>query len=141
MKKHFVFFMVLLLLAFGSSYCFAAKGPYHKRHQQQKKESEEIGLSGKVENGIRVIEVKASRYKFEPDQIVVRLGEKVRLVLTTTDASHGLNIPEFKVNISVPTGETRSVEFIADKQGEFHAHCSVYCGEGHGQMHASFVVK
>jgi cytochrome c oxidase subunit 2 len=85
--------------------------------------------------------VKASRYKFSPDPIVVKLGENVRLLLTSTDVEHGLSIPEFKVNVVAAKGETKNVDFIADKKGTFHAHCNVYCGPGHDQMHASFIVE
>lgn len=105
-------------------------------------EAQGLVLSGKVDaNGIRVIEVRASRYKFEPDPIVVKLGEKVRLLVTSTDVAHGLAITELKVNISVPAGETREIEFIADKKGTFHMHCSVYCGPGHGHMHGALIVQ
>jgi len=98
-------------------------------------------LSGRIEDGIRVIEVKASRYKFKPDPIVVSLGEKVRLVVTSADVAHGIVIPEFSVNLSIPAGKTESVEFVAERKGTFHAHCSVYCGPGHAHMHASLIVK
>jgi cytochrome c oxidase subunit II len=94
-----------------------------------------------VEDGIRIIEVKASRYKFEPDPIVVRLGERVRLVVTSTDVAHGIAISEFNVKLSIPAGKTEDIEFAAHKQGGFRAYCSVYCGPGHGHMHANFIVK
>ena len=32
-------------------------------------------------------------------------------------------------------------EFIADKKGEFEMFCSVYCGQGHGQMKGKLIVK
>ncbi len=113
----------------------------HHQHLAQEEKKENLGLSGKLENGIRIIEVKASRYKFEPDPIVVKFGEKVHLIATSLDVTHGLAIAEFKVNLVIPTKESKAVEFIADKKGTFHAYCSVYCGPGHGHMHASFVVK
>ncbi len=144
MRKNFIFIMVLFLPTFVSSYCFAANHIDRRNresHLHQKQEAVESELSGKVENGIRIVEVKALRYKFEPDPIVVRLGEKVRLVVTSTDVAHGIAISEFKINLSVPAGKTESVDFVADKKGYFHAYCSVYCGSGHGHMHASFVVK
>ena len=144
MKKIFIFIMVLFLPVFVSSCCFAADHVdrrNHKTHLQQKQEGDEPELSGKVENGIRIVEVKALRYKFEPDPIVVRLGEKVRLVVTSTDVAHGIAISEFTINLSVPAGKTESVEFVADKKGSFPAYCSVYCGSGHGHMQANFVVK
>ncbi|MFZ5800438.1 MAG: cupredoxin domain-containing protein [Candidatus Omnitrophota bacterium] len=99
------------------------------------------GLSGRIENGVRIIAVKASSYKFEPDPIVVKLGEKVRLVVTSTDVAHGLAIAEFKLRISIPAGKTETVEFIADKKGTFQMRCSVYCGPGHGQMRGELIVR
>jgi cytochrome c oxidase subunit 2 len=109
--------------------------------EQGQHESADVSLSGVVENGLRVIEVKASQYKFEPDPIVVKLGERVRLVVTSADVAHGIAIDDFNVNLSVPEKQTKEVEFTADKKGTFHAHCSVYCGTGHARMHGAFIVK
>ena len=99
------------------------------------------GFSGRIENGVRVVEVKASKFKFEPDPIVVKLGEKVRLVAMSTDVKHGIAIPEFKVNVVTEVNKTSTVEFSADKPGEFRIHCSVFCGLGHGKMQGTLVVK
>ncbi|MEK6528643.1 MAG: cupredoxin domain-containing protein [Nitrospirota bacterium] len=137
MKKLFLLVAVLFLPVFVSSYCYATDHigrRHHKSRLQQKKAGEGIKLSGKLEDGIRVIEVKASRYKFDPDPIVVKLGEKVRLVVTSVDVAHGIAIQEFNVKLSISAGKTERIEFVADKQGRFHAYCSVYCGPGHGRM-------
>jgi heme/copper-type cytochrome/quinol oxidase subunit 2 len=142
MKKYFMAAIALFIAMFMNSYCFTAN-PIEKQHHHgndDEVKNENLMLSGRVEHGIRVIEIEASRYKFEPDPIVVKFGEKVRLVVTSTDVAHGLAIPDFKVNISVAAGKNESVEFVADKKGTFHAYCSVYCGPGHGHMHASFIV-
>lgn len=111
----------------------------HKEHMTI--ENENLKLSGRVEGGVRVVEVKASRYKFEPDPIVVGIGEHVRLLVTSTDVEHGMAIPEFDVKKTVPPGKTETIEFDANKKGAFHAHCSTYCGPGHAQMHATLIVK
>ncbi|MFH0941213.1 MAG: cupredoxin domain-containing protein [Candidatus Omnitrophota bacterium] len=131
MKKFFA-------LAVGSFF-FACMSPYSFANIQG--EAKDLVLSGKVENGIRIIEVKASRYKFEPDPIVVKLGEKVHFLVTSTDVAHGLAISEFKVNVSVSAGETKTSDFIADKKGAFHIYCSVYCGPGHAHMHGTLVIQ
>lgn len=125
--------LMLILIIFMSPFLLTACSVREDEHN--------LKLSGKVENGIRIIKVNASRYKFEPDPIVVKSGEKVRLLITATDVSHGLIIPDFKANLVVDAKKTGSVEFIADKKGSFHAHCSVYCGPGHSHMHANFIVK
>jgi heme/copper-type cytochrome/quinol oxidase subunit 2 len=143
MRKYFIFLMGLFLILFANFYCFAAGpmvGDVHKGHRDENKK-QNLELSGKLIDAIRVIEIKASRYKFEPNPIVVKLGERVRLVVTSTDVAHGIAIPKLKIKLAVPAGKTKSVEFVADKQGVFHAHCSVYCGPGHGHMHATLVVR
>ena len=63
------------------------------------------------------------------------------MVVTSTDVAHGIAIPELNVNLSVPAGKTESIEFVADKKGSFHAHCSVYCGPGHSKMKGKLIVK
>ena len=147
MKKYLSFLIGLFFVMFMSSYCFAdnsgaglyAEGGHH--HKTTEETDENLRLSGELEKGIGSIQVKASKYRFDPDPIIVKLGEKVSLVVTSTDVAHGLAIPEFKVNLSVPVDKTESIEFVTDKIGRFHAYCNMYCGQGYAQMHASFIVK
>ena len=138
MKKYIGIFMVLSLVAFMGSYCFAADSA-----KGQAVKLENLRLSGKTEAGIRVIKIKASKHSFEPEQIVVRLGEKLRLVVTSVDVNHQLAISEFKVNLIVPAGKTESVEFIADKKGTFQSSCSYYYGDkpAYYFMHINLIVK
>lgn len=95
-----------------------------------------VEFSGKVET-TRIVEVKASKFNFSPDPIMVKKGERVRLVVTSTDVDHGLAIDEFKVNLSIPASKTETVEFVADKKGTFR----VYCDLWQGQMQSSLIVK
>ena len=148
MKRYFHFFIGLFFVVLVNPYCFAdnsTEAQYAEGGDRPqtltRKLSKESELSGKLGNGIRIIEIKASKYKFEPDPIMVGLGERVRLVVTSIDVAHGLAISEFKVNLSVPAGKTENVEFIADKKGTFHTYCSVYCGQGHAQMKGNLIVK
>ncbi len=143
MKKYFILLSALLFLSIR--FPSLANDSMHMHHSEisipeQNGHPSVGGLSGSIVDGVRVVQVKASRYKFEPSPIVVRLGEKVKIVLTSTDVTHGLNIPEFNVNIISKPGKPQSAEFIAGKKGTYHAHCSVYCGPGHSAMHVSFVV-
>lgn len=143
MGKIHILVVAFLFTMCVSSYSLAVNpaGDNEYEDHQHINDKQSLELSGWVEDGVRVIEVKASRYQFEPDPIIVKLNELVRLVVSSTDVTHGLAISEFKVNISIPAGKIASVEFIADKKGTFHAYCSVYCGPGHGHMHANFIVQ
>jgi heme/copper-type cytochrome/quinol oxidase subunit 2 len=89
----------------------------------------------------RRFEVTASRYRFEPDRIEVRLGEVVELVLRSADTDHGLAIKAYRVKVAIPKGgETVGVSFVASRAGTFPIECSEYCGSGHKTMRGELVV-
>ena len=71
----------------------------------------------------------------------MKLGDKVRLKVKSIDVDHGLAIPEFGVNLILKPNELQTVEFVADKKGEFPFFCSVYCGVGHGGMRGKLIVE
>ena len=97
--------------------------------------------SGKLEEGIRVITAKAFRYNFDPNPIVVNQGERVKIVMTSTDVTHGFLLPDYKINTLLPVGRPTTIEFVADKQGTFKFLCSVVCGSGHGSMKGKLIVR
>jgi cytochrome c oxidase subunit II len=101
----------------------------------------EAPLSGSVANGVREVKVEAVKYAFKPDQIVVKKGEKVRLLVTATDVEHGLALPDFKIDAKLPPRQEQVIEFTPDKTGAFTFRCSVYCGSGHSDMKGTLVVK
>jgi len=89
----------------------------------------------------RRFEVKASRYRFEPDRIEVAVGEVVELVVRSSDTDHGLAIKAYKVKVEVPkSGEAVGVSFVASRAGTFRIECSEYCGSGHNRMKGELVV-
>ncbi len=89
----------------------------------------------------RTIEVVAKRFSFEPARIEVTEGETVRLVVTSADGVHGIEIKKFKVNKRIPRGgEPVTIEFVASAAGEYPVLCSEYCGKGHEDMKGTLVV-
>ena len=79
--------------------------------------------------------------RFEPSRIEVTEGERVRLVVTSGDGVHGVEIKKFKVNKKVPRGgDPVTIEFVASAAGEFPILCSEYCGDGHEDMKGMLVV-
>lgn len=86
-------------------------------------------------NGV-TIEVKASRYKFDPGTLTsinVTKGQVVTLRLTSLDVTHGFAITEYGIQQEVAPGQTVEVHFTADKTGDFVIYCTVFCGTGHPQ--------
>jgi len=91
--------------------------------------------------GPREIQVLTRRYAFEPAEIDVAVGERVRLVMLSADGPHGVEIKRFNVKKEIPRGTTPvTVEFVADEAGRFPILCSEYCGDGHADMRGTLVV-
>ena len=89
----------------------------------------------------REIPVVVSRFAFEPERIEVTEGERIRLVVSSGDGVHGLEIKKFKVNKKVPRGGDKiTIDFVASTAGEFPIVCSEYCGNGHEDMKGTLVV-
>lgn len=94
-----------------------------------------------LEKNIKEIELEAFQFGFSPDPIVIKKGDIVKLKITSRDVTHGVYIKEYGINVSIKKGETKKIEFLADKIGKFDLHCSVYCGPGHSQMKGTLIVE
>ena len=89
----------------------------------------------------RTIEVLAKRYAFEPAVIEAVAGERLRILVKSGDGLHGFEIKKFKVSKEIPRGgEPVVIEFTASEAGKFPILCSVFCGDGHGDMKGMLVV-
>jgi len=89
----------------------------------------------------REINIVAQRFSFEPSRIEVTEGERIKLVITSGDGVHGVEIKKFKVKKKVPRGgDPVTIEFVADAPGEFAILCSEYCGDGHEDMKGMLIV-
>jgi cytochrome c oxidase subunit 2 len=89
----------------------------------------------------RVIEVIARRYTFEPAQIDVTEGERVRILVKSGDGLHGFEIKKFKVSKEILRGsDPVAIDFTATEAGSFPILCSVFCGDGHDDMKGTLVV-
>ncbi|HLY60070.1 MAG TPA: cupredoxin domain-containing protein [Terriglobia bacterium] len=89
----------------------------------------------------REISISAKKYEFNPSVITVKKGEHVKLIITATDRDHGFKLDAFKIDQHLKKGEPATVEFTADKAGEFPFQCSVICGMGHHRMKGKLVVE
>lgn len=125
---------VIILSVAGFSFIrfSASKNSGHQHTGESTEQRAE--LSGELEDGIRVIEMKARQFAFDPDTITVKEGEKIRLEITSEDVAHGFHLGDYGINRRLNPNETIVIEFEADQAGEFIFDCSVYCGKGHEDM-------
>jgi|GEM_PF-6233282 heme/copper-type cytochrome/quinol oxidase subunit 2 len=108
---------------------------------EKKARIEKAVVSGKVENGVRVIEMKASKLALEPGTIVANQGEKIRLMLTATNDANSLRICDFKVDFTINPAIVNEVEFVADKNGIFEIFIIVDRLFWHSLLCAELIVK
>ena len=100
-----------------------------------------VDVSGNLENGVRVITAKAFRFDFDPNPIIVNQGERVKIIMTSTDVTHGIAIPDFGINVRLLPRRPTVIDFTADRAGSFPFACSVSCGAGHTSMRGTLIVK
>ncbi|PWB38523.1 MAG: hypothetical protein C3F02_03295 [Parcubacteria group bacterium] len=58
-------------------------------------------------------------------ELVVKKGDKVRIKVTNIKGTHDFNIDEYNIHQSTPLDQQVTIEFTADKAGEFVYYCSM----------------
>ncbi len=91
---------------------------------------------------VKMVSVRSS---FEPTTLEVNKGDKVTIYLTnieqTTDELHGFGLLEYNINVVVDPGETKTIEFTADKVGVFPFYCTNFCSALHQEMQGYLLVR
>jgi cytochrome c oxidase subunit II len=92
--------------------------------------------SAPAAGGTKEIKVTAKNFEFEPAEVHVNKGDKVKIIFENKEGAHGFSIPDYKVDLKLPG----NAEFVADRSGTFPFACSVICGVGHAKMAGKLVV-
>ncbi len=98
-------------------------------------------LADGTETTNRIIKVSLSNWKFSPNDIQVKKGEKVTLELKDVEGTHGIAIPGLGVSTGkMEPGQTLDIEIPTDTIGKYKFFCNVPCGEGHADMKGAITV-
>src|SRR5258705_1936835 len=85
---------------------------------------------------------KNENYLLEVDSpMVVPVGKKVRLLITSNDVIHGWYVPQLGINQYGIPGFIKDAWFTIDKPGTYRGQCSQICGKEHGFMPIVVVAK
>jgi nitrous-oxide reductase len=119
---------------------------YPKEENNHPKAIWDIKDAKVVRNGKNVeVYMVAVRTFFDPWKIEVRKGDNVTVYLTnieqTTDELHGFAINEYNINVVADPGETKVIEFVAEKAGVFPFYCTNFCSALHQEMQGYLLVK
>ncbi len=81
--------------------------------------------------------MQAKLMEFLPNEIKVKKGDEVRLIITSQDVTHRFVMPGYDINKELERGEDVVIEFTADKEGTFAFYCDV---PGHEKMRGKLIV-
>lgn len=80
-------------------------------------------------------EAKGEHYLLEVDKpVVLPVGKKVRVLLTSTDVIHTWWVPQFGVKRDAVPGFLRETWVLIEKPGIYRGQCAELCGKDHGFM-------
>ncbi|HEU5403877.1 MAG TPA: Sec-dependent nitrous-oxide reductase [Terriglobales bacterium] len=92
-----------------------------------------------------VVHMTAVRSSFTPTAVEVKQGDHVTIYLTnieqTTDELHGFGLEEYNLQVVIDPGETKTIEFVANKPGVFAYYCTNFCSALHQEMQGYLLVK
>jgi cytochrome c oxidase subunit 2 len=89
----------------------------------------------------RVIPITAKRFEYRPNEVHLKKGQPVTLVLKSEDVTHGLLCRALKLDTDIPPGQETQVTVTPGQAGTFTAICNHFCGSGHGNMKLKFIVE
>ena len=95
-----------------------------------------------IEEYVKVGATKNENYLLEVDRpLVVPVGKKVRLLITSNDVIHGWYVPQLGVNQYGIPGFVKDAWFTGTQVGTFRGQCSQICGKEHAYMPIVVEVK
>lgn len=89
---------------------------------------------------VRIIQVTSENWKFTPNVITVKKGERVQLQVTGISGTHGFAVPDLGINVPVAPGQTVTIDLPTDTVGTHAFFCSIPCGPGHFDMTGQIVI-
>ena len=68
------------------------------------------------------------------NELVLPVGKKIRVLVTSSDVLHAFAIPALGSKIDAVPGRTNETWFTIDEPGMYYGQCSELCGAGHAFM-------
>jgi len=101
-----------------------------------------LGRFGSSAGEIELIARQPAAGGWSRERIVVNQGERVRLRIRSEDVIHGFAIGRLGVEAGpIEPGKVITVEFVADRAGEFTFYCTMWCDPNHARMRGILEVR
>ena len=89
----------------------------------------------------RVIEIKAKKFEFSPNQLTLKKGETVTLHLASEDRVHGFFQRALGIDADIDPAKVNEITVTPTATGTYQVICDHYCGYGHGNMNMTITVE
>ncbi len=89
----------------------------------------------------RVIEIKARKFEFSPNQLTLKKGETVKLHLVSEDRLHGFFQRALGIDADIDPARANDITLTPEQPGTYQVICDHYCGYGHGNMNMTITVQ
>jgi len=84
---------------------------------------------------VKEFKLEAVNFSFSEKEIRVKKGDTVRITVVNAGGFHDWVLDEFELATErLQAGESQTIEFVADKEGEFEYYCSVGTHRAQGQV-------
>lgn len=95
----------------------------------------ETATNEQENSGVTIVNVEAGSFYYKPNEIRVKKGQKVKIVMTSMDMMHDFNVDELGIKLPITkAGNTGEVEFSVNQSGSFEYYCSVGQHRKNGQV-------
>ncbi|MFC7393390.1 cupredoxin domain-containing protein [Scopulibacillus cellulosilyticus] len=123
MKKSLVLCVsIVMVMIFALSACGSANNSSNAQSKDQKV--------------AKTLNITATDFKFNKQTYKVPANKNIKINFQSKQGTHGLGIDGTKVDI-----EGKGSTVVKLKPGTYHVHCTVPCGNGHGDMKAEIIAQ
>ncbi|TAL58269.1 MAG: hypothetical protein EPN86_00455 [Nanoarchaeota archaeon] len=141
MKKNIVFAAILVAMMLTLSGCFLKSNPATSGSIVQDTGTQNAQGTGNT-GSVKEVHIEASNFQFTVTGPEIKKGDRVKLILTSAQGTHGFAMPAFNIDVGpISPGDTKTAEFVADQSGSFDYFCNVPCGSGHQSMKGILAVS
>lgn len=96
--------------------------------------------TGVTDSHLRTFLISAEDGKFTPSVIIVYKNDTVHINFTAIDGEYDITVPDYGLQQITQQGETKPLEFRAEKEGEFAYYCEL-CGGPSSGVGGKIIVK
>ncbi len=83
---------------------------------------------------LRSFTITAEDGKFTPNTVIVNQNDVVNLVISAVGASYDFTQPDYGFHVSIPAGQSKTIQFGATASGQFTFYCASCGGPAKGPI-------